>query len=109
MEGLNKGDNGFLNGLIDEPIEKRREPYTQFRQKYRDEPLALEQIDVYDMESPYRQHWRFYRDAIHSGDVYTLEIEQQWLMEHYPLMHKYRALHDVVSHTIQKYYKDNSD
>ena len=55
---------------------------------YKVNPLALEQIDIYDGKSPYTTHIRLYRDAIKSGDETTIKREEAWFAQNYPLTSK---------------------
>ena len=88
MEGLTPRHHEFLNGLVDKTLEERRQIYKKFRKICEKNPLALEQIDIYDRESPYVQHVRFYLDAFKSRNAVAIEREEAWFAKHYPLTTK---------------------
>ncbi len=85
MEGLSKGYLSYLNGLTNLPLERRAETYEFFREVHCDDKLALEQIDIYDSQSPYCKHFEFYVQAIKSNDKKIIKRERAWFDKHYPL------------------------
>ena len=88
MEGLKPEHHGFLNGLVNKTLEEKRQIYSRFRQTYQGNPLAVEQIDIYDGESPHSTHIRIYRDALKSGDETATQREEVWLAQNHPLTSK---------------------
>ena len=85
MEGLSPQHHGFLNGLVDKTLKERRRTYAYFRESYKNNPLALEQIDIYDGESPHGRHINLYRDAFKNRDEDSQQREEAWFAENYPL------------------------
>jgi hypothetical protein len=85
---LNKEDHADLNQTWNEypggkkAKEKRIE---ELKQRYKDDPKALEQIDIYDHNSPYRIKFTMFRDALLSGDTYTETELRTWFRTNYPL------------------------
>lgn len=86
MDGLSLEDYKCLNYLTTRPLEERRAQYERCRGLYKDDPLALEEIDAFDGESPYHERMRGALEAIRAGDEESIEIEREWFKEHYPLM-----------------------
>lgn len=82
--GLKPEDHGKLNSIVSGLVEERRRVFADARTRYKDDGVALQQIDVYDPDSPYRPHILAFRDALETGDKETQEREKAWLREHYP-------------------------
>ncbi len=87
-EGLTPKHHRYLNTLVHETKEEKREIYDRLREQYQGNPLALEQIDIYDTESPYGQHMIRARDAFKSGDETVIQREEAWFKANYPLTTK---------------------
>ncbi len=85
MEGLSKGYLSYLDGLTNLHLEKRAETYEFLREVHCDDRLALEQIDIYDSQSPYCKHFEIYVRALKSSDNEGIEREKAWFEKHYPL------------------------
>jgi hypothetical protein len=68
--------------------EERKKAYAQCRELYADDPLALEEIDIIDGESPFGLHMEKLKDAFRSGDSLAEAVEMESLAEHYPLTTK---------------------
>jgi hypothetical protein len=60
------------------------ELYGEMREWYKDDPVALQQIDVYDPSTEYHDKFREYRDALLSGDEDKQKELEAWFKEHYP-------------------------
>ena len=84
MEGLSKGYLSYLDGLTGLHLDKRAETYDFLREVHCDDKLALEQIDIYDSQSPYCRHLELYVFAIKSSDKELIERERAWIDMHYP-------------------------
>lgn len=84
MAGLKPKDHGFLNGLVNVPLEEKRRIYAQKRTEYVDDPIALQQIDAYDGDSKYYDKLSEFADAIKSGDTTRESALSAWFKKHYP-------------------------
>jgi hypothetical protein len=76
--GLSRQHHGELNKVN---IDSSR--YDELRQRYSNDPRALQQIDVYDPSSEYRRIFRKYRDALLVGDTQTIRECEEWFRENY--------------------------
>jgi hypothetical protein len=56
----------------------------QLRDQYREDEVAIQQIDVYDVRSEYHIHFRLLRQALLNNNQEVIEAEYAWLAEHYP-------------------------
>jgi len=59
--------------------------YDRLRQLYKDDPLALEQIDIYDGKTVYHEKIAEYVHAMKSSDRTAIARLDLWFAEHYPL------------------------
>jgi len=85
MAGLRPKDHGFLNGIHCKfSREEQREILTNKRAEYSDDPVALQQIDVYDGDTEYHDKMREFRDALISGNSTREKELDAWFKEHYP-------------------------
>jgi len=84
MAGLKPKDHGFLNGLINVPIEEKRKIYAQKRTEYADDPVAQQQIDVYDGDTEYHDKLSEFIQALHSGNSAKESELSAWFRKHYP-------------------------
>ncbi len=78
MAGLSRNHHGQLNkmGITHD--------YDAMRQEYASDPLALEQIDIYDGNSAYHKHNAKLRCALKTSDASAEGREDAWFQEHYP-------------------------
>jgi hypothetical protein len=76
--GLNPAHHGELNRMDAAPSR-----LAELREEYADDPVALQQIDVYDPDTEYYDHFLAYKDALLSGDSSVEAAELNWLTEHY--------------------------
>lgn len=79
MAGLSPQHHGQLNRM-DVPHEE----YETLRREYADDPLALEQIDIYDGSTPYYGHIKNLTRAYQRDDRTAILKEYRWFWEHYP-------------------------
>jgi len=87
MQGLTLEDWGTLNRCF-----KRKELLNSMRKKYKNNPYALEQLDIFDKDSPYKIHFRIFKNAFwKTKDESVVKKELKWLAENYPLIEKYGA------------------
>lgn len=56
----------------------------QYRTAYEGNPIALQQLDVFDPNSEYKARIREYNTALKSGDAKTQVELEAWFKEHYP-------------------------
>lgn len=84
MAGLKPKDHGFLNGLVNVPEEEKRKIYAQKRAEYAGDPVAQQQIDVYDGDTEYHDKLSEFVDAVQSGDSKKEGILSSWFKKHYP-------------------------
>jgi len=84
MAGLKPVDHGFLNGLHLKSKEEQRKIYAQKRTEYAGDPVAQQQIDVYDGDTLYHDKLRELTDALKSGDTAKEAVLDAWFKEHYP-------------------------
>lgn len=84
MNGLNPEDHEHLNHVLD----CTAETYAEMRRKYAADPLAQEQIDVYDGRGApeYHTHFRQLVDAFKASDEAAIATQEAWFAEHYPLI-----------------------
>ena len=54
----------------------RRLRFEELRVQYKDDKIALQQIDVYDGATPYHNHFRALRDALVRSDKDTISREE---------------------------------
>lgn len=83
-EGLLPTDDGYLNGLVNIPVEEKRAIYAQKRTQYAGDSVALQQIDVYDGETIYHDKLSEFISAIKSGNTQKQTEIESWMKEHYP-------------------------
>ena len=76
--GLSQQHHGELNSL---PESSR---YDELRREYSDDPIALQQIDVYDGSTEYHGKFIDFVNAVKSGDSRAEESLGGWFIEHYP-------------------------
>ena len=82
--GLKSEDLQELDLIGLKPSKHRRRRIAELRSTYEGDPVALRQIDVYDIGSPYSLHNRAYLNALRTGDEETRLREETWIREHYP-------------------------
>jgi len=56
----------------------------ELRLVYSHNPIALQQLDVYDQYSPYHIKFREYLTALKAGDLGKMTELEGWFEEHYP-------------------------
>lgn len=87
MAGITREEHGDLN-IPSEVYPGGREAKVrrmeQLRRQYRDDPIALQQIDRYDINSPYGRMLKKYREALHSGDEQKQAELDAWFQKNYP-------------------------
>jgi hypothetical protein len=97
--GLSPEDHGLLDScpedetVVNLPPEERWEQSVKLsvefaeslREKYKNDPLALEEIDMYDVSTEYHEKHAQYVSALKSGDTKQQEELRLWFREHYPL------------------------
>ncbi len=64
--------------------EERTSKLAKFRAEYVGNPIALQQIDVFDGNSIYNARLREHADALKSGDTQMQDELETWFKEHYP-------------------------
>ena len=79
LMALSKKHHGELNRC-----DTTRARYTELRRQYANDHVALQQIDVYDPQSPYRPLLLEFRDALKLGDTKRMEKARQQLKTRYP-------------------------
>lgn len=85
MAGLKPKDHGFLNGIHCRfSKEEQRGILAKKRAEYAGDPVALQQIDVYDGDTEYHVKLREFIGALKSGDIKREQELQRWFDEHYP-------------------------
>ncbi len=57
---------------------------SRLRDKYANDPKALQQIDVFDARSPYQPKIDALSEALSSGDTIKAKELKDWLRENYP-------------------------
>jgi len=80
MTGLRRKHHGELNRMN---VPSTR--YDDLRYEYADNPLALEQIDIYDPSSQHVPLMRAYRDALKTRDEEAVATSLDALKREYPL------------------------
>ena len=85
--GLTESHRRQLKGSAfrSRPMEERMIVYQEFRELYRANPLALEQIDIFDSNSPYHEHRETLITALRKGNEKIKKTEVIWFSENYPL------------------------
>lgn len=79
--GLSPEHHGLLNN------QKTNEgDFISMRDLYADDPLALEQIDVYAPKTPWKQIYREYADALVGDDINSLRKVLEEFRSVYPLL-----------------------
>lgn len=68
--------------------EQKSARFTILRQKYAGDPLALEQIDMYDPTTDYHKKLMQFRDALKARNAAEADELYAWLREHYPQTHR---------------------
>lgn len=58
--------------------------YIEFREFYKDDKVALQQIDAFDPSTVYHVHMKKYIGALKSGDAKVEAEEDAWFDKHYP-------------------------
>jgi hypothetical protein len=61
-----------------------RQRFADLRRKYQDDPVALQQIDVYDPETEYHDRIREYIAACRDRDPIRERQLRAWFKQHYP-------------------------
>ncbi len=84
MAGLKPKDHGFLNGLHLRSKDEQRKIFAQKRSEYAGDPVAQQQIDVYDGDTEYHVKMREFSDALKSGNSQKEAELDAWFKEHYP-------------------------
>lgn len=80
MSGLLHEHHGELNDFVN--VQATR--YGELRLEYADDPLALEQIDIYENVPAYREHLEMLNDALRTDDTGAKRRVIVWFEEHYP-------------------------
>ena len=78
--------NAYFNYLNDPncTLEENRQKYFEMRQKYANDTLALQRVDVFDSESPYWPKYEEYRAALLSKNTERITEIEAWFRENYP-------------------------
>ena len=77
---LNKPSEVFPGG-----VERKSARVADLRKKYSADPVALQQIDVYDpVPNEYHRHMKLFIEALKSGDTARENELNAWFKEHYP-------------------------
>lgn len=64
--------------------ESRAAKIAKLRKRYANDPVALQQIDVYEGSNEYHVKLREYIDALKSGDTSAQEELEAWFDQYYP-------------------------
>jgi hypothetical protein len=78
--GLSRQHHSELNAVYN--VKPGR--YDELRQQYAQDPVALQQIDVYDGSTLYHVKLNEYANALKSKDFATEKKLEQWFKDHYP-------------------------
>ena len=79
MLGLSCVHHGELNSL-----NVSAERIAELRLLYANDPVALQQIDVYDGSTEYHEQFGYYRDALKAHNAKREAEAYAWLKKHYP-------------------------
>lgn len=85
--GLKPEHHGNLNtpgSIYPGGKESRYEEIEQLRAEYADDPVALQQIDVYDGRTKYHDKIAELRDALKAGDTQKEAELEVWFNNNYP-------------------------
>lgn len=91
IRGLTKQDHMTLNIPSNDwegGLSTKLKQINQLRLTYADDPLALEQLDIYDIRSKYNRQLTEYQEASEANDVTKINELKAWFKEHYPLITK---------------------
>ncbi len=59
--------------------------YEELREKYKGDPVALQQIDVYDPgATAYHEHLHEFKEALKAGNDIRADELEAWFHYHYP-------------------------
>ncbi len=78
--GLSKKHHKELNQVLS--VSPGR--YDELREKYANDPVALQQIDVYDPSTEYHQKLKQFVWSLQSGDEKKEAELRKWFEKHYP-------------------------
>lgn len=81
---LNPEHRAQLSALKEKPAGYRSRALAALRRIYKDDPAALQQIDMFDPDSPFSTHVCAYRAAQREDRRRDAEQELKWLRVHYP-------------------------
>ena len=87
MAGLKPEEHGDLNRpsiVYPGGKDARKQKMAELRAAYADDPVALQQIDVYDGDTVYHDKLREFRDALMSGNLTKKAELEAWFKENYP-------------------------
>lgn len=87
MAGLKPQHHGELNvpgQVFKGGKEAKAKKITELRQEYANDPVALQQIDVYEGDNEYSHHLQLFVKALKSGDAAKEAELDAWFKEHYP-------------------------
>ena len=79
-DGLSREHHSELNRVLD--VEPSR--YDELRTLYKDDPVALQQIDVYDTSSPYGLKLQQFIEACKTNNEPLIRELERWFAENYP-------------------------
>ena len=88
--GLTREHHGELNiprEIFNGGKEAKIKRIAKLRREYAGDSLALEQIDVYDVDSEYGKHLIQYKQSMINGDINKINELEKWF-EQYRLSHK---------------------
>ena len=85
-KGLLQKHHGELNSyeFWGQDLEVVKKRYEELRKQYADDPVALQQIDVYDSTPKYHLKFREYRDALKNNGTKKLKKLEAWFKKNYP-------------------------
>jgi len=83
LPGLKPEHHSELNKVLGIPAAR----YDELRRAYEDDPVAQQQIDVYDPGTEYHVRLGEYVEALKKGDETKLAELEDWFKEHYPDIH----------------------
>ena len=85
-KGLLKKHHGELNSyeFWGQDLEVVKKRFEELRKQYADDPVALQEIDVYDSTSKYNLKFRAYRDALKNNDIKKQKKLEAWFKKNYP-------------------------
>jgi len=91
MRGLTLEDWTKINSIKPEELGIQKEKLIlEMRKKYYNNPYALEQLDIFDGDSPYKKHFRILKKALfRPKNESIIKEELEWFAKNYPLIEKY--------------------